>query len=74
VVRVARVRTGKSFLERAIQHLYPLELLCDLHGTQDSRNGQLNAQAQEFRPSRRAAVHAAEAVRVRLQEEVESIL
>jgi len=74
VVRAARVRTGKSFLERAIQHLYPLELSCDLCETQDSSNGQLNAQAQEFRPRRRAAVQAAEAVRVTLQEEEESTL
>ena len=68
------MRTGKSFLERAIQHLYPLELSCDLSETQDSRNGQLNAQAQEFRPSRRAAVNAAEAVRITLQEEENNTL
>ena len=29
VVRAAKVRTQKTILERAIQHLYPLELLCD---------------------------------------------
>ena len=29
VVRGAKVRAGKSHLERAIQHLYPLELTCD---------------------------------------------
>ena len=29
VVRAAKVRTQKTVLERAIQHLYPLELLCD---------------------------------------------
>ena len=29
VTRAAKVRTGKSTLERAIQQLYPLELRCD---------------------------------------------
>ena len=29
VVRAAKVRTRKTVLERAIQHLYPLELSCD---------------------------------------------
>ena len=29
VTRVAKVRTGESTLERAIQQLYPLELRCD---------------------------------------------
>ena len=27
--RAAQLRVGKSFLERAVQHLYPLELSCD---------------------------------------------
>ena len=30
VVRVARLRAGKSYLERAIQHLCPMELSCDV--------------------------------------------
>ena len=29
VVRGARLRNGKSYLERPVQHLYPLELSCD---------------------------------------------
>ena len=29
VVRGARFRAGRSHLERSIQHLFPLELLCD---------------------------------------------
>lgn len=29
VVRAAKVRTGKNQLERAVQHLFPLELSCD---------------------------------------------
>ena len=29
VVRAAKLRAGKGTLERAVQHLYPLELTCD---------------------------------------------
>lgn len=29
VVRAAKLRAGKSFLERPVQHLFPLELVCD---------------------------------------------
>ena len=30
VVRAVPLKAGKSFLERPIQHLYPLELNCDM--------------------------------------------
>ena len=30
VVRAVRLRAGKSFMERPVQHLYPLELSCDI--------------------------------------------
>eukprot|EP00795_Rhopilema_esculentum_P008006 gene8006-13915_t len=30
VVQAAKLRAGKSYLERPIQHLYPLELSCDM--------------------------------------------
>ena len=29
IVRGAKLRAGKSYLERPVQHLYPLELSCD---------------------------------------------
>ena len=29
IVRAVKLRAGKSYLERAVQHLYPLELACD---------------------------------------------
>ena len=29
VVRAVKLRAGKSYLERAVQQLYPLELSCD---------------------------------------------
>ena len=35
VVRAVKLRAGKSYLERPIQHLYPLELHCDQQTTQE---------------------------------------
>ena len=52
VVRVAKLRAGKSYLERPIQHLYPFELSYEM---QDGSSLALNPDAKEFRPRRRAA-------------------
>lgn len=30
VVRAVKLRAGKTFLERPIQHLYPMELTCEI--------------------------------------------
>ena len=54
VVRAAKVRTRKTVLERAIQHLYPLELSCDR--SKDATP--LNPTAPPFRPRRDAAAAA----------------
>ena len=54
VVRGARLRAGKSYLERPVQHSYPLELSCDRHI--EERGVTLSAQAPEFQPRRAAAV------------------
>ena len=56
VTRGARLRAGKSYLERAIQHLYPLELSCDR--TAVGNQIPMNADAPPFRPRRPAAVAA----------------
>ena len=61
VVQEAKLRTGTSHLERAVQQLYPLELSCDRPGDGD-RDGppltELRIEAPVFRPSRDAAVAA----------------
>ena len=57
VVRGARLRTGRSYIERPVQHLYPLELSCDRAGDQGTATV-LNPQAPEFRLKRDAAVAA----------------
>ena len=56
VVRAAKLRAGKSFLERAIQHLYPLELSCDR--TIATTPAPLNPDVPTFRPKRDAAAAA----------------
>ena len=60
VVRGARLRTGKSYVERAVQHLYPLELSCDRQLPAPVR---MNPEVAPFRPRRDAAV----AARLRLE-------
>ena len=66
VVRAAKLRAGKSFLERPVQHLYPLELSCDM---QDGSTLALNPDAKEFRSRRRAAQVAEEAIKIITEEE-----
>ena len=55
VVRAVKLRAGKSYLERPIQRLYPLELHCDRRTTQEVV---LNPEVPPFRPKRDAAVAA----------------
>jgi hypothetical protein len=55
IVRAVRLRAGKSYLERPIQFLYPMELHCE---AKKPNQGQQNPEAREFRPKRRAAVEA----------------
>ena len=66
VVRGARLRAGRSHLERPIQHLFPLELSCDKDNVQRDTTP-LNPTAPVFRPRRDAAV----AARLRMQEVTE---
>lgn len=68
VVRAVQLKVGKSFLERPIQHLYPLELTCDMPA---KRGTPLNAEAQVFRPTRKAAAVAQERIRAMMNAEDE---
>ena len=66
VVRAIRLRAGRSYLERAIQHLYPMELSCDQpreEHEEEGRMSHLNPSAREFCPTRRAAIAAAGKIR-----------
>ena len=62
VIRAVQLKTAKSMLERPVQHLYPLELECDL-STQVA-DPRLNPRAQDFRPRRAAAA----ATRLRMEQ------
>ena len=62
VIRAVKLKTANGHLERAVNHLYPLELSCDVRPSTNS--DQLNPKAPAFRPTRDAAV----AARLRVQE------
>ena len=61
-VRAVRVKTDKSYQERAVQQLYELELSCDVYRDGDCQtnwnlnrdNDKLNLEATEFRPKKNA--------------------
>ena len=55
VVRAVKLRAGKPFLERPVQHLYPLELSYDL---EKENRTPTNPKAPPFRPRRDAALAA----------------
>ncbi|XP_057294575.1 uncharacterized protein LOC130623094 [Hydractinia symbiolongicarpus] len=58
ITRAVELRTSKNTLERAVQHLYPLELSCDIAPKNDNVTSTLNAEANEFRPKRNASAKA----------------
>ena len=75
VVQAVGLRAGKSFLERAVQHLFPLELYCDQEqGVRENPPPPRNPRAREFRPVRRAAAVAANILRIAEEEAVELTL
>ena len=61
-MRGARLRAGKSYLERAIQHLCPMELSCNVREAPPNQLVQLNPRARDF-TRRRSAVVAAQRIR-----------
>ena len=69
IVRGAILRAGKDHLERAVQHLYPMELQCDRY-VDPLLSRELNPDAPIFRPRRTASVIST--LRIRDQLEVEN--
>lgn len=53
VVRAVKLRAGKTFLERPIQHLYPMELTCDRAPERATVPTPLNAKAPAFSSTER---------------------
>ena len=62
LIRGVKLRTPKSHIEQSIQHLYPLELHCNMKkSTSKSKNTshkKLNVDAKEFKPRGTAAATA----------------
>jgi hypothetical protein len=66
ITRAAKLRVGSGNLERALQHLCPLELSCDWR-----QPSQLDATAPTFQPRRKRDAAAAAEVRIRQTAEEE---
>ena len=64
IIHAAKLRAGKGILERAIQHLYPLELSCNR-----KLQAQLNLASLIFRLRRDAATAAHIKIKKRAREE-----
>ena len=54
VVRAVKLKTGNGYFEKAVQHLFPLELSCDVQIAE-----QLNPEAPEYNSQPRRAANKA---------------
>ena len=70
IIRATKLRAGKSYLERAVNHLYPLELSCDTSRPYIPERKQLDPVAPEFRPVRNAMAAAKLRIQDIAQEQV----
>lgn len=67
--RGVQLKTSKGVIERPVQHLYPLELQCELPV---GARQQLNPDAKTFRPTRAAAAAATARIKeITTNEEIE---
>ena len=66
--RAAKLRADRGFMERPIQHLYPLELSCDRNPT-PCNDTPLNRTAVEFRSRRDADVAARQQIQDIVEED-----
>ena len=75
VVRGAKLRTRKTHIDRALQHLYPLELRSEQKqentrtGTDKEERRNLGPEAEESRPRRNAATEARQGIQAILNYE-----
>ena len=61
--RGVQLKTKNGIIERPVQHLYPLELQCDLEKTGPEKKIPLNPLAKDFRPKRAAAMEASKKIK-----------
>ena len=72
IVRGAILRAGKNDLERAVQHLYPMELKCDRYERSNSESNpdtRLNPDAPIFKVKRNAAIISSIRINDQLEQE-----
>ena len=69
-MHAAKIRCGKSELERAVQHLYPMELNCDWKCNDCIETNKVNYDDQEQEP-RRSKRTAAAIAKVKIRDKVE---
>ena len=58
ITRAVKLQAGKSCLERAVQHFYPLELRCKQEMTKETNENQLDVNGNESRPRQNVAAIA----------------
>ena len=71
ITKAVKLRAGKSYLERAVQHLYQLELKCHKKLIKRTNKNQLDVNAKEFRHRRNAAAIAVVKVNGQIKNERE---
>ena len=64
-IRGARLRAGRSYLERAVEHLYPMELSCDM------KIPVADEETTPVRPTRNAAAIARSRIQDAFDDEVD---
>ena len=69
-VCAAKIRCGKSELERAVQHLYPLHLHCDWKYSDYIKTNKVNDDGQEQK-SRRSKISAAAIPKMEIKGNIE---
>ena len=67
VVRGVKLRAGRSFMERAVQHIYPLELQCD----RSEERQVIKEKDEDTRRSKRSKRNAATVANIRIQDQAE---
>ena len=69
-VCAAKIRCGKSELERAVQHLYPLQLHCDWKYSDYNKTNEVNDDGQEQK-SRRSKRTTAAIAKIKIRDKIE---
>ena len=72
MIRGARLRAGRSYLERPMPQLFPMELSCDRNPTED-RRPIVGQEEQLERPKRAAAVDARQRIKYNAENDIDEL-